>query len=137
MAGAALAWACAFQFPLLDKPEGLSVLLLAATGTALWSCLVRSTIGASVALIPLFTAAISIWGTRAFGTGSTWLLPPWALAISFGVCGLAWRQKPVAAATLWCVATSHLAASLLPGTFIDFSAAGHSARTLLAEHCRQ
>ncbi len=121
MAGVALAWACLGQFLLLweNKPEGAATLLLAAMGTALWSYFTHSRVAQGMVLVPLFAAALGLWLGRASGA---WLLPPWTLGLAFIVSGVAWRQpadRPIRA-ILWCLAAGHLAAALLPPSWIDF-----------------
>ena len=123
----ALAWACTFQLPLLvgrspERSAGTLTLLLAASGTALWSRLARSTAASYIALAPLGVALAALWLARvsSFYRGNTgiWDISPIWPALTLGICAIAAKNRELRGTLLW-LGAAHLGA-LLPNNLLDF-----------------
>ena len=116
----ALAWACAFQLPLLvgrspERSVGTLTLLLAASGTALWSRVARSTVASYIALAPLGVALVATW---AYWSGWLFSFSPLWVALALGVCAIAAKNRELRGTLLW-LGAAHLGA-LLPNNLLDF-----------------
>lgn len=116
----ALAWACAFQLPLLvgrspERSAGILTLLLAASGTALWSRLARSTTASYIALAPLGVALVATWS---YWSGWLFSFSPIWPALALGICAIAANGRALRGTLLW-LGAAHLGA-LLPNDLLDF-----------------